>query len=157
MLLHPKNPLCSIYHLIFGVKSLYSECALINCLHVERKHRNPKILVVDLTHGSSIRNVSSAVVVHVLSWRTIRFNLVWDRSHLFLAVWMGRVLNWIRFFHLSNHEKKICAAFTVFCCVWLVFRLFWGRERGGMRMWKKRKIQQSYERFAFYRFYFLGF
>lgn len=35
MFLHAKNPLCSIYHLISGVKPLYSECALINCLHVE--------------------------------------------------------------------------------------------------------------------------
>lgn len=34
------NPLGLIYHLMFGVDTVYSECALTNCLHVKTNAKN---------------------------------------------------------------------------------------------------------------------
>lgn len=85
--------------------------------------------MVNLTRGLSRKCLVCRGCSIVLARRTVRFNLGWDASYLFLAVWMRESVKTESVFHLSNHEE-FCTTGYVVCDSFSGF-FFVGGKRGG--------------------------
>lgn len=129
--LHPKNPQCLIITWYFKWTHMHS-----NCLHVAWRHKS-RILVGEM---------ATLLWLFMCTLKNYNITSCVGQIQSFLGSLNGE-LNWIRFFHLNNHEN-IRFVVHLKCYAWLIFRL-WGE----IRMWKYSKVM----RFAFYRILFLGF